>query len=53
MNKRKLLISVLAASLTILTFSSAIAEEFSVFGRPLQLFGYATQGGAVSLIPFE
>jgi hypothetical protein len=50
MNKRKLLISVLVASLTILTFSSAIAEEFSVFGKPLQLFGYATQGGAFSLI---
>ena len=29
--------------ITTLTFSSAIAEEFSVLGRPLQLFGYATQ----------
>jgi len=43
MNKKKLLISVLVASLTVLTFSSAIAEEFSVAGRPLKLFGYATQ----------
>jgi len=43
MNKRKLLISILVASLTILTSSSAIAEEFSVLGRSLKLFGYATQ----------
>ena len=44
MKKRKLLIFVLMAGLIItLTFSSAIAEEFSVLGRPLKLFGYATQ----------
>ena len=30
--------------MTALTFSSVIAEEFKVLGRPLQLFGYATQG---------
>src|SRR4030042_3189179 len=45
MKKRKLLMLVLIAGLTItLTFSSAIAEEFSVLGRTLQLFGFATQG---------
>jgi hypothetical protein len=44
MKKRRFLFLVLVAELTIaLTFSSAIAEEFSVLGRPLKLFGYATQ----------
>ena len=44
MKKRKLLMFVLMAGLIIaLTFSSAIAEELSVLGRPLQLFGFATQ----------
>ena len=44
MKKKRFLILVLVAGLTIaLTFSSAVAEEFSVLGRPLNLFGYATQ----------
>lgn len=44
MKKRKLLTLVLMAGLIIaLTFSSAVAEEVSVLGRPLKLFGYATQ----------
>ena len=45
MKKKRFLILVLIAALTIaMTFSSVTAEEFSVLGRPLQLFGYATQG---------
>jgi hypothetical protein len=44
MKKKKFLILLLMAGLTItLTCSSAIAEEFSVLGRSLKLFGYATQ----------
>jgi len=44
MKKKKFLVLFLMAGLTVaLTFSSAIAEEFSVLGRPLHLFGYATQ----------
>lgn len=51
MKKKRFLISILVAGLTIaLTISSAIAEEFNVFGRPLLLFGYATQEGAFSLL---
>ena len=50
MNKKKFLISVLVVSLTILTLSSAVAEEFTLLGRPLKLFGYATQGAGFSLI---
>jgi len=45
MKKRELLMFVLMAGLIIaLTCSSAVAEEFSVLGRPLKLFGFATQG---------
>jgi hypothetical protein len=45
MKKRRFLILVLMAGLIIaLTCSSAFAEEFSVLGRPLKLFGFATQG---------
>ena len=44
MKKRKLLTLVLMVGLIIaLTFSSAFAEEFSVLGRSLKLFGFATQ----------
>jgi hypothetical protein len=44
MKKRKLLMFVLMTGLIIaLTFSSAVAEEFSVLGRPLKLFGFADQ----------
>jgi len=44
MKKKRFLVLILVAGLTIaLTISSAIAEEFNVFGRPLLLFGYATQ----------
>lgn len=47
MKKKRLWISFLVAFSTILALSSAVAEEFSVLGRPLQLFGYATQGAAL------
>ena len=50
MNKKKFLISFLVVSLTILTLSSAVAEEFTLLGRPLKLFGYATQGAGFGLI---
>jgi len=44
MKKGRFLILFLLAGLIItLTFSSAVAEEFSVLGKPLKLFGYATQ----------
>ena len=41
--KRFLILFLMVGLITTLTFSSAIAEEFSVLGRPLKLFGYATQ----------
>jgi len=51
MKKRRFLILFLMAGLTIaLTGSPAIAEQFSVFGKPLNLLGYATQGGSFSLL---
>jgi hypothetical protein len=51
MKKKRFLILVLMVGLmTALTFSSVIAEEFNVLGRPLDLFGYATQGGSISLL---
>jgi hypothetical protein len=50
MKKRRFLILFLIAGLIItMTCSSVVAEEFNVFGRPLFLFGYATQGGSVGL----
>lgn len=50
MKKKRFLILVLVAGLTIaLTFSSVMAEQFNVFGRPLTLMGYATQGVAFGL----
>jgi hypothetical protein len=50
MKKKRLLILVLMAGLTVsLAGSPSVAEQFSVLGRPLNLFGYATQGGAFSL----
>jgi len=50
MKKKRFLILALMAGLIIaLTFSSAFAEEFSVLGRPLKLFGFATQEVAFGL----
>ena len=39
-----------ALMVMLLSVSPAIAEEFIIFERPLNLLGYATQGGALSLI---
>jgi hypothetical protein len=50
MNQKKLWIFVFVVMVTTGLTVSAIAEEFSLLGRPLQLFGYATQGAAFSLI---
>ena len=51
MKRKKFLIFLLSAGLIIaLTFSSAIAEQFLVFGKPLNLMGYVTQGGSFSLL---
>lgn len=41
--------SMVVAVITFGLSFSAIAEEFNFLGRPLQLFGYATQDAAVSL----
>jgi hypothetical protein len=44
MKKKRLFILILMAGLTIiLTGSPAVAEQFTVLGKPLNLFGYATQ----------
>jgi hypothetical protein len=44
MEKRRFFILFLTVGLIItLTFSSAVAEQYSVLDRPLNLFGYATQ----------
>ena len=51
MKREKFLIFILLVGLVItLTFSSAIAEQFLVFRKPLNLFGYVTQGGSISLM---
>jgi hypothetical protein len=51
MKRRRFLVLFLMAGLAIaLTVSSAMAEEFSVLGRPLHLFGYVTQGGSFALV---
>jgi hypothetical protein len=51
MKKKRLLILVLMAGLTItLAGPPAMAEQFTVLGKPLNLFGYATQGGSFSLL---
>ncbi|MBT8339748.1 MAG: hypothetical protein HKP58_06920, partial [Desulfatitalea sp.] len=49
--KRKVLIILLLVSMlsVSLTLSSAVAEEFSVLGKPLYLFGYVTQGATYGL----
>ena len=50
MEKRKLLALVLMAGLIVaLTFPSAFAEEFTVLGNPLKLFGYADQEASIGL----
>lgn len=51
MNWKRCLIFVLLAGLTThLTFSSAIAEDFTFLGRPGNIFGYITQEGSYGLI---
>ncbi|MGZ4857688.1 MAG: DUF1302 family protein [Methanobacteriaceae archaeon] len=42
-NKRFMILFLMVGLITTLTFSSAIAEELTVLGNPLKLFGYATQ----------
>jgi len=50
MDKKRLLTSVLVAMVAmVLMVHPAMAEQFELFGRPLSLHGYITQGGAVSL----
>jgi hypothetical protein len=51
MNKEKIFIFVLVGVVTMaLIVHPAIAEQFTLLGKPLNLFGYATQGGAFSLL---
>lgn len=51
MKKRKLLSGIFIASATIvLMVYPAMAEQFSLLGRPLNLMGYVTQGGSFSLL---
>jgi hypothetical protein len=49
--KRKnfLILFLIAASGIVLTGSPAMAEQFTVLGKPLNLFGYATQEVAIGL----
>jgi hypothetical protein len=50
MNKKNFLVSVLVAGLTIgLTVIPCMAIEFNLFGRPVHLTGYITQGAAFGL----
>lgn len=50
MNTKRLLISILVTVVAVaLLVHPAMAKMFKVAGRPLNLFGYATQGGAYSL----
>jgi hypothetical protein len=50
MKKKRLFILILIVGLTILlTGSAAMAEQFTVFGKPLNLFGYATQEASFGL----
>ena len=50
MKKRRFLILFLTMALTIgLESLPAVAEQFVVLGSPLNLFGYATQGGSFGL----
>jgi len=48
--KRVFIISLSVLSILYLIASPTRAEEYIVFERPLNLLGYATQGGAFSLI---
>ena len=49
MKKRRFLITVIATMLVALLASPTMARQFTVGGRPLNLFGYVTQGAALSL----
>lgn len=49
MNKKKLWIFMVVIIMIFGLSVSAIAEEFNFLGRPLQLFGYATQGVAFGM----
>jgi len=50
MKKKRFLILFLMAGLTIvLLVSPAMAEQFTVFGRPGRIMGYISQGGSFSL----
>ena len=50
MKKKRFLILLLVVAMTvILMIHHAMAEQFTAFGRPLNLFGYATQGGSFGL----
>jgi hypothetical protein len=51
MEKMKSIILVLVVMVSVVFgVSLAMAEEFNVAGRPLNMYGYLTQGGAFSLI---
>jgi len=52
MDKKKFLISVWVAVVTVavMTGSPAVAEQFTLLGKPLNLMGYVTQGESFSLL---
>ena len=49
MNKKRLFFAVVAAMFVVLVSSPAMAREFMVGGKPLNLFGYVTQGIGLGL----